>query len=546
MTTPNMQDDDNDNLIPGKTIDYDDFFDDEAIDMQKLVDYYEGDQRDYVISMLDGAMNGFGKRKEWKHRGIVPRVRNVIKSIVDKSGLLFNKPPQLNIITGVNNEPVVDPVYQEMLENADWNEVMQNIDVYTRLCGSTIVLQQLSVPDGTTTQNGQYRFDYTRGDQLLFTILHYGNTVVKMNEARTKITELAYILDDISYDLDKGYSNRPKNWSYCVWTPEEIIEIQVNEQNDSRYSSNQQNIETVISREPNPYGIVPASFFYDTRKPRKDFWVRPSEDLIALQEVVNLALTDTEFAIAFQKQKTLFITGDLINDDNNAGDQLIPAAQLGNSPGGAIYNDIPFYQTRKQSMLGGLGSIAKLGLDGGGTAGKAEFVGPDTDLAALDTIITNYVQAVANDWSVNLNYGGGGKANSGFQLVVEELNNLQLRDMRAQMMQSSLRRFYEITKVIYPGQLTDGYLQAEFAPPNLPVNLMEQENIWTLRIDNNRASIKDYFMEEKGLTEQEADAKIAEVMEINAKTNVGLPSAVAPPKAPEPQTGTSTNGIPNA
>ena len=33
-----MQDDDNDNLIPGKTIDYDDFFDNEAVDTQKLID----------------------------------------------------------------------------------------------------------------------------------------------------------------------------------------------------------------------------------------------------------------------------------------------------------------------------------------------------------------------------------------------------------------------------------------------------------------------------------------------------------------------------
>ena len=522
--------------VSGKTIDYDDFFDNEACKMQKLVDYYEGDQTAYVIKMLDGAM--YGKRKEWKHRGIIPRVRNVIKTIVEKSGLLFNKPPTLEIVVpGVSTEPVVDPVFQEMLENADWIEIMQNVDIYTRLCGSIVLLQQLSVPDGLTTKGGQYRFDHTRGDQLLFNILHRGNCVVKMNDARTKISELGFVLGDMSLDVDSS-CGRPKKWQYCVWTPFEVMTIDVNEDLDST-SAGEGKVETILTREPNPYGAVPASFFYDTKKPRKGFWTRAAEDLISLQEIVNLSLTDTEFAIAFQKQKTLFITGDLVSDDAS-GDQMIPAAQPGFSPGGATYNDIPFYQTRKQSFLGGLGSIVKLGLDGGGTAGKAEFVGPDTKIGEVDEVIKEYITAVANDWSVNLTYGGKGGASSGFQLIVEELDNLQLRDQRGQTMQAGLRRLYEVTKIIYPGQLTDGYLQAEFAPPSLPVNQAELESLWTVRIDNNRASIKDYFMDEKGMTAEEADLKIAEVLDYNAKTKIPDPAGAAKPPEPKMMPGKDT------
>jgi len=521
--------------IAGKTITFEDFFSPNANAVQKLVDYYEGDQLAYVIQMLDGGMNGWGKRKEWKHRGIIPRVRNITRSIISKSGMLFNRPPVMGIVTDTDKLPVTDPVLSEMLENADWMEVMQNLDIYTRLTGSIILLQQLSIPDGVTTTNGQYRYDHTRGDQLIMTILHHGNTVARMNQARTKITELGFILGDTALQGGNNYSPRPKEWSYCVWTPEEIIEIQVNEDaDDSNKTNNDNQIETVISREPNPYGMIPASFFYDTNKPRRGIWQRPAEDLIALQEVVNLALTDTEFAIAFQKQKTLFITGDIINDDANSGDQLIPAAQMGSSPAGAVYNDIPFYQTRKQSYIGGLGSIAKLGSDGDGVAGKAEFIGPDTKLGELDAIITEYIGSVANDWAVNINYGGSGKATSGFQLIVEEISNLQLRELRGQLMQANLRRFYEITKSIYPGQLTDGYLQAQFAAPNLPVNQIEVENIWTLKIDNNRASIKDYFMEEKGLSETEAMEKIADIMAMNKETNIPLPAAPAIPTPIKP------------
>ena len=518
--------------IAGKTITYEEFFSPNACKIQKIVDYYEGDQQNYVIAILNGAMNGWGKRKEWQHRGIIPRVRNVTKAIVEKSGMLFNKPPALNIVLPgqTNNEPVVDPVLNEILENADWVESMQNIDIYTRLCGSIVVLEQLILPDNRTTTGGVYQYDYTQGDQLVFTILHHGNTVVRMNESRTQITELAYIMGDNSYILNAdGVSSRPKQWKYCVWTPEEILVIQVDEDKELTNQDGMNQIETEISREPNTNGIVPASFIYDTRKPRKGHWCRPPEDLISLQEMVNLSLTDTEFAVAFQKQKTLFITGDLENDDNNSGDQLIPAAQMGHTAGGTIYNDIPFYQTRKQTFLGGLGSVAKLGVDGAGTAGKAEFVGPDTDLGKLDDIINHLIESVANDWSVNLNYGGGGKANSGFQLVVEEIDNLNLRQQRAYMMQAGMRRMYEILKVLFPGQLTDGYLQVEFAEPNLPVNREENENLWTIKIDNGRASVIDYFMDECGMTQEEAIMKATKIQQENELYGQVVPPPPAPP-----------------
>jgi hypothetical protein len=530
--------------IPGKTFSYSDFFGDNANKIQKLVDFYEGDQLNHVVQMLNGGNNGWGRRKEWGNRGIIPRVRNITKSIIEKSGLLFTKPPQLGIVTNEAQSPVTDEVLMEMLENADWIETFQNVDIYTRLTGSVILMQQLMVPDDTSTVNGQYRFNYTRGDQLMLSILHHGNSLVRMNAACTKIIELAFIMNDLALGSQTAGLQRTKNWKYCVWTPTEILEIAVDE--DMKVSnSGGTECEMVISREPNPYGMVPASFFYDTRKPRVGYWARPAEDLLSLQEIVNLALTDTEFAIAWQKQKTLMITGDFEADENNQGDLVVPTVKQGFTPGGAVYNDIPFYQTRKQTALGGLGSIVKLGMDGAGVAGKAEFIGPDTNLGQLDAIVTDLVNSVANDWSVNLNYGG--KANSGFQLIVEEIDNLQLRGLRALNCQASLRRFYEVTKSIYPGVLTDGYLQAEFAPPNLPVNAIEQENVWTIKIDNNRASIKDYFMVEEGMTEDEAMAKMQEVLAMNKLMNVAQPPAppvLTPP--PIPTAGQASDGVPNA
>ena len=512
--------------LKDKTIDYTHFFGPDAQKTQKLVDYYEGNQINYVIAMLDGGLEGYGKRKDWRNRGIIPRTRNVIKSIVDKSGLLFNKPPKLEIVVGKGLPRIDEPTLQQLLEQADWDELSQNIDVYTRLTGSIIVLVEVLESDNVTTGKGQYSYASKTGEQLLITILHHGNAVCKMNAARTKITELGYILEGISFGHGNRHTSVPTTFDYCVWTPDYQMTVHVNRENTNADKA----AEEITGSAVNPYGIVPAHFSYDVRKPRKGHWTRPAEDLISLQEIVNLALTDTEFAVAFEKQKMLFITGDIILDENQ-GDMVIPAAPPGFTPAGRVYNDIPFYQTRKGTSLGGLGTVAKLSSDGNGAAGKAEFVGPNTNLKQLDDIIDQLIRTVANDWGVNLSIGGSGHANSGFQLIVEEVGNLTLRETRQQSMQATLRRFYEILKQLYPG-LTDGYLQAEFAPPSLPVNKVEEEQLWTIKIANGRASIKDYYMVEYGMTEDEAIAKCDEVQQLNAKYNVQPAKAAPAPAAP--------------
>ena len=502
-----------------------DFNSKQAKHTNKLLDYYEGRQKKHLVDILDGKCDGYGKRTNWKERGIVPRTRNITKSIVDKSGLLFNKPPKLTIAIQNELTPVTDPVFNQIMESADWLETFQNVDVYTRLLKSVVLLQQKYIPSDTTTVNGQYQFDQSNGDALIFNILHQGNSLVQMNPQRTAITCLAFITVDPDAD---------GNFSYRLITVDEIIDVDVTTANDSSNVAGGVK-ETIVGREANPDGFVPASFFYDINKPRTGYWVDVPEDLKDLQELLNIHLTEQEYAMSWQKAKSAVITADIKNSDDNKGSIAVPAAQPGHTPGGATWEDVPFYQQKTITNLGGLGSVIKLGVDDAGAPGKLSFEGPTTDLKALQDVMDTLVDAVASDWDVNLKYGGGGSATSGFQLVVEEFNNYELRDKRSQSMVAGFRRFYQITQALYAGQITEGMLQIEFAAPNVPINKAELEQIWSSRIDNNRASNIDYLMEMYGLTEAEAEAKQAKIIaDNNAMNKAVIPPAPVAPAAPTP------------
>src|ERR1700677_555959 len=94
-----------------------DFNSHKAKTMNQLIDYYEGCQLKHVQAMLDGKAHGsFGARKNWRERGMVPRNRNITKSIVDKSGLLMNAPPKLTVQTASNVEGQDEPLLNAILE----------------------------------------------------------------------------------------------------------------------------------------------------------------------------------------------------------------------------------------------------------------------------------------------------------------------------------------------------------------------------------------------------------------------------------------------
>ena len=500
-----------------KTITYKDFFDGDSYIASKLVELYQGEQAGYVKKRLDGKCDGLGERKNWKTRGYIPRFRNIIKPIVDKSGMLFNDTPTFELHYPETGEIIVDKTFNDLMSSIDADEFFQNVDTFTRLLKTTIVLWQQYIPEDTTTTEGVYQFDKNRGDALLPILLSRANTIVRTDFTGRVITELAYITsDDMDMDdIEKG----DENWTFRYIDNEVINDYLVDVLKDK---------EILVSSQPNVHGFIPATTFHDTAVPLNSFWNELPEDIANMQDMYNLALTDTEFSIAWMKQKTLFVNADIVDTDNQNG-YVLPTAQTGHTDAGEVYHQMDRWSGNPtKSGLGGLGSAIRLKNDDQGNTPLVQFLGPETDLKMLDDIINNLVVEVANDWSVNLKYAGSGRANSGFQLVVEELDNLNLRKKRAQFFTASFRRAYRVLKRLYP-TLPDAELEIQFAKPNLPVNQVENENLWSQKIAEGRASIIDYLMEVSSMDMEAAIKKAHEIQLFNSKYLPVAPTPITTP-----------------
>lgn len=484
-----------------------------AAECNRLVEYYNNQQLEYVKAMLDGNFKGgYGKRRDWKNRGIIPRARNITKSIVDKSAMAFNQPPVLETYSA-NKTVVPNPTLDTLLYNADWIPFWQNVAALTRLLKTVVVYQQKYIPLGSVTENQIYKYNPFNGEALKQCVTHRGNSQVVTDPTGRFIVEYAYLTD-----MDPEYYP-----AHCDTVPVQYIVVTPMEIETWVYYDEK---DYLVDVQPNPEGFVPAFFVHDTNKPIYESWNTPGVDLGNLNEMVNLHITDTEFAVAWQKAKTLFTNGNFASPDVPMQPQ--PMASAHTDPGQSYSND-PRYSTAPST--GGLGSIVQITSDDNSRDPMIKFDGPDTNLQELNDVIRELARDVAYDWSVNIKVEGNGGATSGFQLVVEEMDNLNLRQKQMQYFQSAFRVMYEMLQRMYP-ELPQGQLLVKFAPPQLPVNEKEREEVWLTKIDSGRASIIDYLMETQNLTEQEAIEKAIKIKTFNETYGPGASVAVVEPTVP--------------
>jgi hypothetical protein len=501
-----------------KSITWEDFNGPDAIEANRLEDYYLGKQNQYVEEMLGEY------RDDWKARGFIVESRNITAAIIDRSAPIINKPPVLSVVPYGENKGKPDAKFNQIMQAANWQAKFQNIDKFSRLMGSLVVVQQKYVPEGRMTVDGSYKFDPSQGDALKIDFMHKGNSVVKMDKLGMTIVELAFLTSD--------WSNCNK-WTYRYINADVIADYEVDGDE-----------ETCTSADVNPDGIVPASPWYDTREPIRGIWHNIPEDLLNMQNKVNLFNVDLTRAIAYQQQKTFFTDSDIVDNGNRtAGRPLMGHPGIDGEEGksqGQVYKAASQAWTRLtagKKSIGGLGSMVRLKKDSNtNTAPLVKFDGPDTDVMALYNVTALQVRDVAADWGVTVKAMESQKANSGFQVIVQESDNLQLREVRAQSAQAGFRRFYEVTKVLYP-ELQEGTLTAEFAPPSLPVDPVANQQRWTYLQANNFATPIDYWMQEEGMTFEDAMAKLDQVLAIKKKINdaVGPTDSIVLPENKNPQ-----------
>lgn len=429
---------------------------------EKVLDYYDGESKEYLMKFLQVH------RKNAIKKGMIARTRNLTKMVSEKSGMLFNgKAPTINVYRGETVDEGASILTQQVLESADWVEFFTNFDVVLRLLKTAYVLVQVDPVSKA----------------FVFEMLDQHNCAVQLDTFK-KLNTLIYETGE-----DGDYC------TYRVWTAESVFDLRVDEHGN----------EEVIpgSLMPNPYGMIPAAVFHDTNIPRSEAWNEIPEDLIEINDIYNLHISDSEFSAMWAKMPTLFTnaqiqggTGAVMESYQGPNDKLprwVPSSEVG--------------------FVGGPGTV--VAVETNGEQVYLDYKGPVPPLMDLDTIVNKWVQDFAGDWSVAVSAEGNGSADSGFKLVVKELPNLQLRKTRQRMFEAGFKRLYYVLVAVAASVgialPEDGELFIAFAPPELPIDEKASEEVWDLRINSGRASRVDYFMEAKGMSRLEAEAKVLEI-----------------------------------
>jgi hypothetical protein len=266
-------------------------------------------------------------------------------------------------------------------------------------------------------------------DKIMVNVLHRGNCDVDFDFKNGTIRSLMF----------QSAGCAPKGGKlFHMWTAEEVLDIEMTGDET-----------VIIGRESHGFGIIPAAVLWDTFKPRCGFWHKPAwDELIRLNEGVNLFHTEVKFAERYQAFPALFSNAKLPVDGVVGPDTIV---QIEAQPGETVF--LEYMSATAVSV----------------------------SLSAFNKWLQDFEADIADNWGVNLRVAGGGSADSGFKLIVEEIWNLETRNDRLKSATQFERDFYKVILAISNDQQlglpADSELLVKFPAPRLPVNEKEAHDI---------------------------------------------------------------------
>lgn len=442
---------------------YMDLFDaDDKSLASKVLDYYDGESKEHLNRFLQMH------RKNAIKKGMIARTRNIVKMVVEKSGMLFNgRAPVTNVYLNETVDEPASATVQAILESADWAEFFNNFDITLRLLKSQYLLVQV---DPATRR-------------WAFQCLDQSNSAVQ--------TDIFKNLTILIYKMGKQGDSK----LYRVWTQEEYFDLLVDKNGDEERVPG--------STFPNPYGgMIPAVPFHDTNIPREGAWNEIPEDLVEINDIYNLHISDSEFASMWAKQPTLFTNAKI---QGGMGVAMESVQHVGESLPRWVPSSDP-------GFVGGPGTVVAVETDG--EAVYLDYKGPTPPLKELDDMVKRWVDDFARDWSVSIQ-ADTGQVQSGWALTVKELPNIELRKKRARMFEAGFHRLYDVLVVVAAtvgiSLPVDGELWVDFGQPDLPIDEKLSEEVWSRKIAEKRATRVDYFMVVHGMSKMEAELKVVEI-----------------------------------
>lgn len=283
------------------------------------------------------------------------------------------------------------------------------------------------------------QFD-TESEKLTLTVLSRNNSDVSFDRNTGEMDGLIYTA---------GIRGINGGQLYHLWTPTEIRDFEDGD--------------LVGSAMPNPYGIIPAAILNDTRPPLGELWKYKSwEQLLQLSDGVNLFNTEALFNARYA-----MVGSPVTNMEIPEGTVMgIDAPKSFKSDGAAD----PFF----------------------------EFTSPTANVTEFMAWFKPFREAIADEWGVNLNIAGSGTADSGFKLIVEEFENIELRQTRivaAKQFEEDLYQVFAAMSVVHDWGLdSEGRGVADFKEPALPVNKTEEWTIAKEQLALGVLSLEEYWL----------------------------------------------------
>jgi len=445
------------------------FSEDESMFSRKSQDFYDSKQLTWMHKRLNDT------RSNWTERGFRPTYRNLTKMICDKSGMLYKDGmPDFSVYYDDENTPddIATETLGEYFHDSDFLEFLINLDPMVRLLKTVGILIQY---DGNE-------------DKFSFDILHKGNAIFEKIPHSQDLSFCMHLLsaDNDLYDI------------YRVWTPEKVEDWR------KQKSPAETKPEKIFTMD-NPYGMVPVSMYHDTNIPKSGSTNIIQKDLVNFNEDFNMYLIDIIWSAAWAMRKALFHNVPFEEDEIEDGQWTV--------------NGTSKYPTQNATSITQMGPDSTVYYDSTGVEGgaKLDFLGPDIPLEEIRQLYDQLTKDIAFDWSVRIRVEGYGQVNSGFQLIVEEIPNLELRQQRQRMAERGLGRVFKLMNKmlisIKPKKIfgDDAEIYVEFAEPYLPVDPMQEDKVWLNRINNGLATKIDYFMQVQKMSRAEAEEKVKEL-----------------------------------
>jgi hypothetical protein len=223
-------------------------------DAARKLDFYNDEQADHLLTQIAGNYKSPER--------IAPVSVNLVRKIVRALSTVYLQ-DAVRTLDGSQQE---QEIYSLIEDSASLPVKMKLANRYARLLGSILIRP--------VWRNGQMDLDILTPDIL---DVFCGDSPEDVQAVMVTLFSDTGLQTEIEYSL---------------WTPEQVQRL------DYRFS--------VISSEPNPYGILPFVPVFAC-PPTTEFWLPGANDLMLVQDAINERLTDIWHTLRFQSFGVAYI-----------------------------------------------------------------------------------------------------------------------------------------------------------------------------------------------------------------------------------------------